>query len=1046
MSTFLEDNQAFCTNHILPDFDEASASQIPAVVQLINLGYNYISRSDVKKLRNDSTNQYILRSIAERALRKINSDEISEKSIIDAVNDLENMKFKNAGVQKVSEQIYSNLLTGVSVSEFVNGRKTSPQLKLIDWSNIQNNEFHICVEFEISEDANRRPDIVLFVNGIPFAVIECKKPSVNVNEAIDQHLRNQQGNNIPKFFLFTQILAATNVSTFKYGTMLTPAKYYSVWKEENEDEKLLNSLNPVSELAQIKQDLVRENFNYKIPKSVSEQTKGLYNILRPERLLGLVRSYVIYDRNIKKIARYQQYFAVQKSMARINGNPRRGGLIWHTQGSGKSLTMVFLVKILIEQLKNPRIVIVTDRKQLNHQISGVFNACKIKKEVIEAKSAKDLVRSLKEKSVDVIVTLVQKFDRTKDSFTDYDDNIFILIDEAHRTQGGEANARMNVMMPNACQIAFTGTPLMSKEKASSAEKFGGIIDAYTMKEAEEDGAVLPLVYQAWYVDMILQSRMLDEFYNSITEPMTEEEKKKFEREMNLAKMIENNSSRIEAIALSVCKHYKEFFRNTGLKGQVVVPSKYAAVLFQEALERISDIRTAVIISDTKDDKENKSLPEMKEKVAKYIAEEKRRYGSLELYEKNMIDSFRDDPDGVELIIVVDKLLTGFDAPRNTVLYLAKQLKDHNLMQAIARVNRLFDGDNKKPIKTNGIIIDYSKNAENLKNAMALFANYDPEDVKGTLVSTEEKIKSLQNIYENLLDTFKEQSTTDDCLNLLKTNEMVREKFYEEVNNFINNFYVSISLPDFSQHFSADKLKKYGLELKKFVELKKSVKTALAEKIDFSKYCAQLHQILDRYVGVEKVEQLSKTINLSDVNEFNRFVEDQENGMSDRSKAEAIAAQTEKIITERRKSDEVFYSNFSDRINVLLTNLRNAKHKDISNLLEEMKKIQQHVSGYENEDIPEVIKNKKYLHPFFRNLRQYFENENEKNFLKIVIDIVGIIQKKQIVDWWTNKNIRNEIINEIYDYLFDNAISDNVQQIKNVGEISWTLAVENKEIL
>ena len=1034
-------------NYNMPDFDEASYSQIPAIIQLCGLGFEYISRDEIKKYRL-SNSQYILRDIAVKTLIKINPN-ISEKSIIDAVIELENIKM-DAGVIKASEEFYINLLAGVSVSEIVNSKRISPQLKFIDFENIENNVFHITSEFEISELLNRRPDIVLFVNGIPLAVIENKKASVPVEEAINQMVRNQAGSNTPKFFIFPQILIATNGRELKYGTMLTPLEYYSVWKENSKlpETKVSNDI-----INKVCRDLIRNPYKFN-GISENEQSFGIYNLLRPERLLEFIQGYVFYDAGKKKIARYQQYFAIHKTISRIKSAKtplERNGLIWHTQGSGKSLTMVLLVRELTKIFNNPRIIIVTDRRDLDKQISKTFMSCNIKKNIKRIKSADELLKNIKNKSVDVLTTLIQKFDRVSEKYIDTDENIFILIDEAHRTQGGEAHAWMRQILPNACLIAFTGTPLMKDEK--SKKQFGGIIDAYTISEAEEDGAILPLIYQARYINMQVSETMLDEFYKRITDSLTEDQRKDFEKKVRVSKLIDENSSRIEAISMDIRDHYTKYFQGTGLKGQIVMPSKYAAIICKKALDLLGGVQSEVIISENAIEADDDKLAEYKKVVADFMNEQKRLYGNFEIREKNVIDDFRDNKDGVELIIVVDKLLTGFDAPRNTVLYLAKELKDHNLLQAIARVNRLFNGDADKQKKESGIIIDYSKNAQNLKDAMVLFSNYDPDDVENALVSTKEKITELETVYQNLLNIFKGiKSNVDDQISYLvnEANDMQRESFYAGVNRFINVISTCMSLPDFNQHVNVDKLKKYSMEIKRFTELKKTTRLTLGQEIDFSKYRDQLHKILDKYIQANEVEELSKEINLSDVREFNQFVEDQKNGLSDKSKAEAIAAQTTKIISERYKQDTVFYEQFSKRISKLLEELKIAKKEDIASLFIEMKNIQEQVVNYKCSDIPEVIRNKKSIHPFYRSLRKNFNIVDDK-VAEIAISIVDIIKKNKCVDWDKNITVQRMVMSEIDDYMYDIVrdemdISFTADQIKNIVQNCWELAIQNKEII
>lgn len=1055
------------THYILPDFDEANSSQIPAILQLINMGYTYIPRHEVEKYR-ESKGQYILRDIAKKALCNINEDVISDKSIDEALFALEKVKLDNGAV-KASEDVFSNLLGGCAVSEIIDGKRTSPQMRFVDWANPQNNTFHVAAEFEIEEDQNRRPDIVLFVNGIPFAVIENKKASVSVDEAVAQMIRNQKHTQTPKFFLFPQILVATNVDAIKYGTMLTPFEFYSVWKEKGADaeyeQKVLESVNtPVDAkvVAQIGEDLLRLGYEQKPRQNLTAQDKGIYSLLRPERLLDLVRNFIVYDNGVKKITRYQQYFAIKKTIAKIQtmdeSGKRCGGLIWHTQGSGKSLTMVMLVKNLIEAITNPRVIVVTDRTDLDIQIRDTFSACNIKKGVQQAISCNDLVKKIQSKTLDVITTLVHKFDKPTD-FVDEDNNLFVLIDEAHRTQNGDANTMMNKMLPRACQIAFTGTPLMKKvperlkgkvaSKSESIQKFGGLIDEYTISEAEKDGAVLPLVYQGRFVDQKVDE-IADKFYERVTAKFSESERRDFAKKCISSSVLEETSQRIDMIALDVHDHFVDNFKNTGLKGQLVAPSKYAAVMFKKALDMLEDINSEVIISETlADEGKDDVLAEHKKLVTDYTAEQKHKYGSAETREKQIIQDYKKNPEGCELLIVVDKLLTGFDAPRDSVLYLAKQLQDHNLLQAIARVNRVFDGDAGKQSKTAGLIVDYSKNAKNLKNALELFSNYEPDDIENALLDTDSQVSLLNDIFVRLHDVFRDVKDADDTnayIEFLKTHEKERETFYEDVNKFIKQFSVCYSLYDFYEKMDTDKLLEYKKDLKRFIEIKKTTQLAMAEKVDFSKYKDQILKLLDKYVTAKEVEVLSREISLSDAYEFNQYIEDEKNGLSDKSKADAILAQTKKVIKEKYEQDEAFYGKFSELIDKLLSDLKTAKKEDLAALLHQAKDYQKSVADYVDSDIPEKIRGIKIYHPFYRNIKSFFMVDDE-SYTQIVENIVEIIKSRKVVDFQNNTNVKREVFFAIEDYLFDD-VEENLsaETIEQIAQTAWNIAVQNKDFL
>jgi len=1054
------------------DFAEITSSQIPALLQLSQLGYSYLSRKEVAALR-ESKHQYILRDFAFDALRKINNDNISDKSIRTAVFEMEQQIDMGEGVFRASEHIFSQLLAGRAVSELIDGRRVSPQLKFIDWKQWENNLYHVCAEFNLSEGHVRRPDIVLFVNGIPFAVIECKKESVKVEEAVNQMIRNQGRTETPKFFLFPQILIATNVQQLKFGTMLTPAKFYTLWKEKDADGKLFEGevsklINqPIASELQMKVaadvGCAKDFEPQKTQKArkITEQDRGIHSLLRPERMLDLVRNFILYDNGIKKIARYQQYFAIKKALKRLKTSDefgkRRGGLIWHTQGSGKSLTMVMLVKCLIDdpEIPLPRIIVVTDRRDLDKQISDTFAACNIKKNVRKTASSKELLQLIREKDQRVLTTLIHKFETARYSrdFVDEDSNVFVLIDEAHRTQAGKANEELNLILPKACQIAFTGTPLMKKDK-KSAVKFGGMIDTYTISEAEADGVILPLFYQPRLVEQTVQKKLLDRFYDRITEPLTDQQKKDLQKKFNSSNIIEQTSQRIETIALDILDHYSQF-KDTGLKAQIVAPSKYAAIMFKKAFDLQDDIPTEVIISETVSPMADDLLPEHKRVVVEFLKSEKHKYGSsLESREKKLIADFKENPNGVRILIVVDKLLTGFDAPRNTFLYLTKQLRDHNLLQAIARVNRLFDGDEKKETKVSGLVIDYSKNAANLLSAMQLFSSYEPEDIERALLSSDEKIAQLDRIYQQLHSIFnnvRNKHDNEEYVRILEEDFETREHFYELVNKFIKQFSACRMLYDFTQKVDANKLRRYQNDLKKFLELKKIQKIKNAEVVDFSKYEDQIRRILDKYVSAEYVREMAKPVCVAESSEFNAYIENAERGLSNKSKAEAIAAQTQRTISENFHKDPEFYKRFSDKIKKLIASLREAKEEDAKTLLTQVRDIQGHVVDYEDNDIPSGLKECKASHPYFRNLKTELSDTAlaQDQLCTITEEVTNIIEQHKIVDWHNNVEVQRRIRMELEDYLFDvvqeeyNASID-TNQIDRIISLMWDLAVENRD--
>jgi len=1022
-------------------FDEARQSQLPALELLLAMGYKYLSAEECLRLRGGDAGNFILADIAVKKLMEINGYEVngveskfSEKDVRDAIDELEHIQYE--GLIDTAQKIYNIVMPtsgGKTIKVSIGGKTVSKNFRFIDFQNTRNNVFHVTAEFEASGKQNIRPDIVCFVNGIPFAVIENKKSSVDVVEALNQMNRNQGAEFCPKLFTYIQLLVGTNGKELKYGTTGTPNKFYAVWKEKGMSDEEIES--EVVSIMQKKIDLndynkVCDDLNGDtrdaLPQSVrlvTEQDKGVVFLFKPERLLELTKNYILFDAGVKKLSRYQQFFAINKMMARIfeeeespvGGERRHGGLVWHTQGSGKSLTMVMFVKALIENphIINPRVIIVTDRRDLDKQIRDTFKNCNLKKEVIQATSGQHLLDLINDKNLAVITTLVHKFEsasKKKTGLVDYDKNIFVLVDEAHRSQNGIANIEMNRIIPNACYIGFTGTPLMTSEK-ESWKKFGGYIDRYTIDDALADKIILPLIYEGRYVDMVQNEEQIDRQVERITEDLNDKQKRDLQKYIG-SRIIKDNPQRIVEISYDIEKHYTKNFQDTGLKAQIVAPSKFSAILFQKFFQTNEKIRTAVVISDEHDVGDEADTH--KKEVVDYLNTVRKNHSSVASYEKEVINSFKNNEDGIEIIIVVDKLLTGFDAPRNTVLYLAKDLRDHNLLQAIARVNRLFE--NKKLPKTAGYIIDYSENAKNIDTAMKLFGNYDKDDVKGTLIDVKEKVAELEQSYALVHDLFSgiKGSSDDEAFLRVLSDDPKREMFYKSLAAFIRNLNECFVLQDFVHEFKH--LDVYTRELKKLMELRKAAGLKYADRVDLAEYKQSLVNILDKYVDARGVELLTKQINITDRKQFEEAIETLG---SDKSKAEAIATQTQKTITEKMDTDPEFYERFSKKISLILEEMRQGKLADVA-ALKQLKLIEDDVVNKKDDSLPEPITALKGSDVFYRNLRDCFVSFklHDDVYIAIVLDIFNLIKQGAIVDWYKNLDAKRQITNKIDDYLYD----------------------------
>jgi type I restriction enzyme R subunit len=440
----------------------------------------------------------------------------------------------------------------------------------------------------------------------------------------------------------------------------------------------------------------------------------------------------------------------------------------------------------------------------------------------------------------------------------------------------------------------------------------------------------------------------------------------------------------------------------------------------------------------------------KREVADFLKKKSADYKDLESYEKAGTESFKNDPDGIEILIVVDKLLTGFDAPRNTVLYLTKDLKDHNLLQAIARVNRLYE--NKDKPKTAGFIIDYSENAQNIKSAMDLFGNFDDEDVKGTLIDTTQKISELEEAYSALeghFKTVKNKKDTESYLEFLGTEhegDQRRNDFYSLFNGFVRNLDECMSLPDFSARFA--NIDTYKLELKRYAELRKTTQIKFADKKDLSEYKKQLVKILDEYIDADKVELLTEPINIHDSKSFDQALEALG---TPKSKAEAIASQMQRTITEQAEKDPEFYDRFSKKIEDILRKMREGKMADIE-ALKRLKEAHEKMINKEDDQLPEVLQNAKGADIFYRNLKDRFValGLSDEQVCKVILDVFEILKKETIIDWHKQSDTQRIIKNKIDDYLYDEVklnmdLDLTHEELAIILDLVISLALENYEL-
>lgn len=1027
-------------------FNEEYLSQIPALQLLINLGYKYINPDEAIRQRNSKLSNVLLENILRDQLKKINkinykAEEylFSEENLQTAIQKLKNVKYD--GLLKTNEVIYDLLTLGISLEQNIEGDSKSFTLNYIDWQNPRRNSFHVTAEFSVERSRSSetaRPDIVLFVNGIPLSVIECKSPKTEIEQAISQNLRNQRDDYIPSLFTYSQLVVGINKNEASFATVGTIRKFWSVWKEK-QDRKLdgiVNTSLKISEKENLFSGIFRparkyfDDFEAKGKRQITAQDESLYCLCRPERLLELIFKFTIFDFGIKKIARYQQYHVVKSALDRIkkigSHGKRNGGIIWHTQGSGKSLSMVMLTRCLAFEsfVRNPRIILVTDRTDLDKQLSNTFAACGLNP--VRAGSGKHLLELVAEKKAAIVTTLIHKFDKALKIKKHQDDSpdIFMLVDESHRTNFGSFSARMRQMFPNACYIGFTGTPLLKKEK-NNFVKFGGLISPhYSITQAVEDRAVVPLLYEGRHVEMTQNKMVIDLWFERHTQGLSNEQKADLKRKYARAEMLNKADQVIYMRAFDISEHYRATWQGTGFKGQLVAPGKKEALKYKEYLDEIGFVSSEIIISSPDSREGYDDIDdEPSDVVVKFWQKMMKRFGNEENYMKQIINQFKNG-DEPEILIVVSKLLTGFDAPRNIVLYLCRVLREHTLLQAIARVNRLFEH------KDYGFIVDYASILGELDNALTMyqvFEDFDEEDIHGTLVSINEEIMKLAQYHSELWDIFKtvKNSYDEEAYEKLLADDAIREDFYQRLTDYSKTLQMALSAESFVMNTSQDKINEYKNDLKRFQNLRASVKLRYAESIVYRDYEPKIRKLLDVHIQANEVLQLNEPVNIFDDKSFSEVKEEQGvyGGKSKGSKADTIAHATKKAITEKMEEDPAFYQKFSVLIQNAIDDFR-AQRISETEYLNHVIDIRDRVASKKHDDIPEEISSNEEAMAYFGIVNPFFiKNKiNEKVIDEIAVSLALAIQemfrRHNKVHFWDDEDAQNRVKNDIDDHLFD----------------------------
>ena len=1050
-----------------PSFREDHISQLPALQLLMKMGYKYLTPTEALAARGGRSSNVLLEGIMKEHLAQTNRIQykgkefpFSETNINTAILALRDLPIQDGYIQ-ANIAFYDLITLGKSIDQTVLGDKKGFTFQYIDWEKPENNVYHVTEEYSVlrtNRNDTYRPDIILFINGIPIAVIECKSPQIKdpIDKAIEQHLRNQQEDGIRSLYHYSNLLMGLATEQAKYATTGTPKEFWSVWKEafrSQEQETIFTQQLTTLKNTPLPKDertvLFNERFRYVLQHFnqleanevvITEQDKLLYCICRPERILALMLNFIVYDDGEKKIARYQQYFAIKDTLRRIQQTDstgrRTGGVIWHTQGSGKSLTMVMLAEQISGVVKEPQIIMVTDRIDLDDQISGTFRKCGM--QVKQATSGKNLAELLHTEKDIVITTVIHKFESAVNQadaiLTSAD--IFILVDEGHRTQYGQFNIKMRKMFPNACFIAFTGTPLMKSEK-NTAGKFGGIIgNPYTITDAVQDKAVVPLLYEGRMNLIDVNSKPLDAYFETVSEPLSEYGKNALKRKFSRLDIINKADLVIYERAIDIVKNFCDNFQlensDHPQKALLVAPNKVSAIKYRDYIEEFCatnpkyTINCEVLMSapDMREGEED-AFEKADDKVKAFWTAMMDRFKKPELYEKNIINSYK-KKEHPEMLIVIDKLLTGFDAPCATVLYLTRPLKEHTLLQAIARVNRLYPG------KDYGYIVDYFGNLKNLDEALTTYSGleeFEEEDVRGAISAVNKEIQKLPQAHSELWDLFKTIKNKYDATaykNYL-FDDAVRYQFYEKLSAFGRLLKLAYTTMEYELHTPENIKKKYREDYKFFLSLREVVKYSYSDDLKYEDFEPQVQKLVDKHITTEgEIVVLTERTNIFD----KQLMEAEVEKIAGKAAiADHIASRTMKAINVKLNEDPVFFKKLSQLIKETIAAYHTGRLTEVE-YLNKTKALEHDFTTRRQDGLPDELVGKELQIAFFNQANMVLEgfitvkDKRAETALAIskgmdtTIRSVIFEGNSLMVDWQSNSDLEGRLRIALDDFLFD----------------------------
>jgi type I restriction enzyme R subunit len=879
-----------------------------------------------------------------------------------------------------NQAVYNLLRYGVPVK--IEAGKVTETVHLINWEEPEENDFAIAEEVTLKGDHDRRPDLVLYINGIAVGVLELKNSRVTIGDGIRQCLSNQTPMFHAWFFSTVQLIFGGNDSEgLQYGAIGTPEKYFLKWKEDEED-----------------------NTRFKLDKY-------LLKLCRKDRLIELMHDFVLFDGGVKKLPRAHQYFGVKAAQASVH--EKKGGIIWHTQGSGKSIVMVLLAKWILENNPNARVAIITDRDELDKQIEGVFAS--VGEAIYRTSSGRDLMKQLGQATPRLLCSLVHKFGR-KD-VDDFDafikeleaqpsptvGEVFVFVDECHRTQTGKLHRVMEAMMPNAVFVGFTGTPLLKRDAQTSLEVFGGYIHTYKFSEGVEDGVVLDLVYEARDIDQHLGSQdKIDAWFDAKTKGLNDWQKDELKTQWGTMQKVLSSKSRMDRVVADIvfdfsvkprlssergnailvassiyeaCKYFT-LFQKTSFKGRCGVVTSYNPLAKDVTLEETG--------ANTETDKQviYNTYTELLKDV-----DAKPGMTKTETYEEQAKGLFTKEPANMKLLVVVDKLLTGFDAPPCTYLYIDKSMQDHGLFQAICRVNRL-DGED----KDFGYIVDYKDLFPKVENAVAVYTSELDHSAAGAEpeVLLQDRLKKGK---ERLDDAFEALAVMCEpveppkgelehihyfCGNTeipkdLKEREPRRTALYKATVALVRA-YANIADELEPAGYDAADIARVKQRLDHYLNVREIIRKASGESLDLKPYEADMRHLIDTYIEADEPRKISpfEGMGLLDLivkTGIANAITSELGGLKGNKDAiaEAIENNVRSKIIKEHLNDPAYYEKMSALL-VEIIAARKAKAIEYEEYLKRIAELANDVQAGHPEDTPEQLKNSPGLRALYNNLK------------------------------------------------------------------------------